>query len=132
MSLWELRQMYFTRRSGVGRQFDFKLFNALCITAKYPSAYEFVGAVWISPNVMKIHAQPFANLLGIHTVQGGLFHKQGNFSRYGFSHIFRHVAPDFALSPDCDDVDDYNVRLYTDKSNRFFREREFAPKLFDG
>jgi hypothetical protein len=122
MSLWELRQMYFTRRSGVGRQFDFKLYNALCITSKFPDA------VWISPNVTKIHAQPFAKMLGIHTVQGGLFHKQGNFSRYGFSHIFKHVTPEFALSPSCEDVDDYNVRLYTDKSNRFFREREFAPQ----
>jgi hypothetical protein len=124
MSLLELRQMYFTRRNGVCRQFDYKLYNALCITMKFPNAYEFVGAIWISASIMKIHAQAFANLLGVHTVQGALFHKQGNFARHGFTHVFRQSAPHLS---DCDNVDDYNVRLYIDRSQRFLRGREFQP-----
>jgi hypothetical protein len=119
--------MYFTRRNGIGRQFDYKLHNALRITMHFPDGYEFVGAVWISGTVMKIHAAAFANLLGIQTVQGGLFHKQGNFSRYGFAHVFKHSSPDLADAPACDDVDDYTVRLYTDQSRRFLRDKEFQP-----
>jgi hypothetical protein len=76
---------------------------------------------------MKIHAAAFANLLGIQTVQGGFFHKLGNFSRYGFAHIFKHSSPDLADGPACEDVNDYNVRLYTDKSRKFLRDKEFQP-----
>jgi hypothetical protein len=128
MSLSELRLMYFTRRNGFSRQFEFKLHNALRVTMKYPKAYEYVGAIWISPSVTKVNACAFANLLGIQTVQGALFHKQGNFSRHGFTHLLRQSSPEFASSPDCDDVDDYNVRLYTDRSQRFLRDRTLEPR----
>ena len=117
--------MYFMRRNGFSRQFDFKLYNALCITKKYPSSYLYVGAKWITNNVMKINAQVFASLLGIHTIQGGLFHKQGNFSRHGFQHIFKQSSPLFSELPDCEEVDDYNVRLFVDQLNRFSKDREF-------
>lgn len=113
--------MYFTRRNGAARQFDFKLYNALCITSKYPEAYEHVGAIWITQTVMKINSQAFANLLGIHAVQGGLFHKQGNFSRHGF----QNIPGSSHCIPECEDVDDYNVRLFTDRLNRFVRGGEF-------
>ncbi|OHT06831.1 hypothetical protein TRFO_25078 [Tritrichomonas foetus] len=121
MSLNELKGLYFTRRNGAARQFDFKLYNALCITSKFPEAYNYVGAIWVTQNVMKIHSQIFANLLGIHSIQGGLFHKQGNFSRHGFIHVYKQSTMNLQKSPLCDDVDDYNVRLYTDRRNRFCR-----------
>jgi hypothetical protein len=73
---------------------------------------------------MKIQAHVFANLLGIHTVQGGLFHKQGNFSRHGFLHIFKISSPELAKMPECAEVDDYQVRLYTDRLGRFVRGAE--------
>lgn len=117
--------MYFTRRNGVARQFEFKLYNALCITSSVPEAYEFVGAVWVSDTVMKINAHAFANLLGIHTVQGGLFHKQGNFSRHGLQHVLRASSLELSKLAECAEVDDYNIRLYTDKLNRFVRGTEF-------
>lgn len=121
MSLSDLRRMYFTRRNGAARQFDYKLYNALCITNKFPEAYEHVGAIWVSPTVMKINSQAFAKLLGIHAVQGGLFHKQGNFPRHGFQNIpgATHQIPE------CADVDDYNVRLFTDRMHRFTKGGEF-------
>jgi hypothetical protein len=117
--------VYFTRRNGVSRQFVFKLHNALRITMKFPEAYDFVRAIWVSPSVMKINAQVFAALLGIQTVQGAIFHKQGNFLRCGFTHILRNTAPDFATSHNYDDVDD--VRLHTDRSRKFLRDSEFRP-----
>ena len=125
-TLWDLRQMYFTRRNGAGRRFDFKLYNALCITKAFPTAYALIGAAWIGPTVMKIHSQVFANLLGIHAVQGGLFHKQGNFSRHGFQQVMRTSPAALALHVDLRDVDDYSVRLFTDQHNRFSRDTEFV------
>lgn len=125
-TLWDLRQMYFTRRNGAGRRFDFKLYNALCITKAFPTAYALIGAAWIGPTVMKIQSQIFANLLGIHAVQGGLFHKQGNFSRHGFQQVMRNSPVALGLNVDLRDVDDYSVRLFTDQHNRFSRDTEFV------
>jgi hypothetical protein len=124
-ALWDLRQMYFTRRNGPGRRFDFKLYNALCITKMFPSAYYFIGAIWLSQMVMKIHSHTFAHLLGIHAVQGGLFHKQGNFSRHGFQQVPKASHAAARINVDLCDVDDYSVRLFTDQSNRFSRDSEF-------
>jgi hypothetical protein len=121
LSLWDLRQMYFTRRNGLARQFEFKLYNALAITSAFPESYELVGAVWVTDRVMKINARAFAGLLGIHTVQGGLFHKQGNFSRHALDHVFKMTAPEIGKLPECAEVDDYQVRLYTDRLGRFVR-----------
>lgn len=118
--------MYFTRRNGTGRRFDFKLYNALCITKVFPNAYPFVGTLWISATVMKIHSQSFAHLLGIHAIQGGLFHKQGNFSRHGFQQLLKQNASTLAPGYDFRDVDDYSVRLYVDNYNRFSRDTEFV------
>lgn len=125
-TLWDLRQMYFTRRNGPGRRFDFKLYNALCITKVFPAAYYFVGAIWITQTVMKIHSQAFAQLLGIHAVQGGLFHKQGNFSRHGFQQVTKQSQVEQGINLDLNDVDDYLVRLYSDQHNRFSRDSEFV------
>ena len=124
-TLRDLQQMYFTRRNGISRRFDFKLYNALCITKAFPDAYPYVGAIWIGQNIMKVHSQRFAELLGIHAVQGGLFHKQGNFSRHGFVQVHKQSTEALALNMNLWDVDDYNVRLFTDQQNRFSRDKEF-------
>jgi hypothetical protein len=129
LSLWDLRQMYFTRRNGIARQFEYKLYNALLITSAFPESYEFVGAIWVNERVMKIHAAAFANLLGIHAVQGGLFHKQGNFSRHAFHHVFKISSPELAKMPECAEVDDYQIRLYTDQLGRFVRGVELRLML---
>jgi hypothetical protein len=124
LSLWDLRQMYFTRRNGLARRFEYKLYNALAITNAFPEAYEFVGAIWVTDRIMKIHARAFAGLLGIHTVQGGLFHKQGNFSRHGLDHLFKITVPEIGKMAECAEVDDYQIRLYTDAQGRFVRGME--------
>jgi hypothetical protein len=75
---------------------------------------------------MKIHSQTFAHLLGIHAVQGGLFHKQGNFSRHGFQQVLKQNAAGMGLTMDLRDVDDYVVRLFTDQYGKFVRDGEFV------
>lgn len=82
--------------------------------------------MWIGPTLMKINSQTFAALLGIHAIQGGLFHKQGNFSRHGFQQIQKSSPHAMQLNLDLRDVDDYNIRLFTDQFNRFSRDTEFV------
>lgn len=117
--------MYFTRRNGAARQFDYKLYNALCISKRFPESFPFVGAKWVSNTVIKINAPVIANLLGIHAVQGGLFHKQGNFTRHGYQHVYLQHLDSLKNDPQCADVDEYNIRLFVDTLNRFTRDGEY-------
>jgi hypothetical protein len=91
----------------------------------FPTAYYYIRAIWLTQTVMKIHSQTFAQLLGIHAVQGGLFHKQGNFSRHGFRQVMKDTQIIEGMNVDLLDVDDYLVRLFTDEHNRFSRDSEF-------
>lgn len=71
-----------------------------------------VGAIYIGQNMIKINSNIFGSLLGIHAVQGGLFHKQGNFSRNGYKQIQKQKIDQTLLIGNVDDVDDYNVRIF--------------------
>lgn len=117
-TLNDLRNLYFSKRNGPARRFDFKLYNALLITEKFPSAYYYIGAIWVMPNVFKIHSRIFGSLLGIHAIQGGLFHQQGNFVRHGFIQISKNSNSVLSTSPECIDVDDYDIRLFSDSEER--------------
>ena len=75
---------------------------------------------------MKIHSEIFATLIGINTIQGGLFHKQGNFPRHGFLHIYKNSLVELINNPNCKDVDDHTVRLFYDKYRRFSRDKEYV------
>lgn len=125
----DLRQIFFTRRNGIGRVFPIKLYHALLITKAFPDAYWYTGVMWITKTVMKVNAQILAALLGIHAVQGGLFHKQGNFSRHNFTQIMIQNSPDFEALPECSDVDDFSIRLFTDSQNRFTRDTPYELDL---
>ena len=57
--------------------------------------------------------------------KGGLFHKQGNFSRHNFTQVMIQNSPEFEGMPECADVDDFSVRLFTDPQNRFSRDTEY-------
>jgi len=126
MPLSRLKKIYFQKRKGMARRFDYKLYNALLITKAQPQLYGSIGAIWVSSDVMKIDSEIFANLIGISTVQGGLFHKQGNFPRHGFQHIYKNSCQELIMNPNCADVDDHIVRLFCDKLRRFTRDKEFV------
>jgi hypothetical protein len=70
---------------------------------------------------MKVDKVRFARLLGIKTIDGSLFHKQGNFP----SHGFLEMAPDEArcLLPSAllEGVDFDRVRLMTHEPGDFFK-----------
>lgn len=83
-SLQALHEDYFGRKNNVNRRFEHKLWNALQITAAFPNMTKIVGVMWVTETIIKVYKYPFAKLLNITAVDGGLFHKQGNFTRHGF------------------------------------------------
>jgi hypothetical protein len=84
VSLQRLHGDYFGRKNNVNRRFEHKLWNALRVTSAFPNMTKLVGVVWVSDSVIKVYKQQFAKLLNIAAVDGGLFHKQGNFTRHVF------------------------------------------------
>ena len=84
VSLAHLRETYFSRKNNVNRRFEHKLWNALQITKEFPKLVTQVGVIWITNTIFKVYKNIFANLLNIKCVNGGLFHKQGNFTCHGF------------------------------------------------
>jgi hypothetical protein len=87
ISLHYLYETYFSRKNNVNRRFEHKLWNALAITSSYPHLIKMVGVVWMNEHIIKVYKHAFAKLLGISAVDGGLFHKQGNFTRHGFVQV---------------------------------------------
>ena len=107
------------KKNNVNRRFEHKLWNALRITTAYPQFDKIVGCVWASDKVIKVYKTPFAFLLGITTIDGGLFHKQGNFTRHGFSDMTEYDAR-AALPPEqLADVDYREVHLLYTKDGSF-------------
>jgi hypothetical protein len=109
ISLQSLHNDYFGRKNNVNRRFEHKLWNALRLTSAFPPMTKLVGVVWATDSVIKVYKQPFAKLLNITAINGGLFHKQGNFTRHGFillsdDQAREKVPPEHLLDVDFRDV----------------------------
>ncbi|EAY10957.1 hypothetical protein TVAG_446590 [Trichomonas vaginalis G3] len=124
-NLEEIKASYFTRRNGTARSFDLKLYNALCITKNYESAYKFVGVMWIDSKHFKINEKIFSQFLGNKSEFLTLFDKQGLINKYGFEQVFKGANPVFSRDVSCDDVDDCTVCSFKDPLNRFSRDKPF-------
>ena len=109
VSLAYLQDNYFSRKNNVNRRFEHKLYNALRITLIHPEFITYVGVQWVTDSIIKVYKYPFAKLLGINCVDGGLFHKQGNFSRHGFLTLLEaqakaQIQPEYLADVDYRDV----------------------------
>ncbi|EAY20823.1 hypothetical protein TVAG_436470 [Trichomonas vaginalis G3] len=102
---------FFQRKSNINCRFIHKLYNALRIVQIYPMLKELIGIEWISPNILKVRKCCFARLLGIKSIDGGLFHKQGNFPSLGFRELTMDEANVYCQGLDISDVDYENVKL---------------------
>jgi hypothetical protein len=102
---------FFQRKNNSNCRFPHKLFNALAVVEQVPAFFRLFGVQWVTDQVIKVDKFVFARLLGITTIDGGLFHAQGNFP----SHGFRELKADelAALRELCDsrNVDLENVDL---------------------
>ena len=78
---------FFRRRNSTNSKFPYKLYNALRITELFPEFMPHIGIKWISNDIIWVDREPFARLIGVKTVEGGLFHQQGNFPSHGFMEL---------------------------------------------
>ncbi|EAY03415.1 hypothetical protein TVAG_043610 [Trichomonas vaginalis G3] len=119
VSLANLRESYFSKKNNVNRRFEHKLWNALRITQLYPNYLPVVGVEWVSNEVIKVYKHPFAHLLGISAVDGGLFHKQGNFTRHGFVEVTEEEIKNTINQTALSDVDHRDVHIVSNKEGSF-------------
>lgn len=119
MSLDDLRTKYFGRKNHACRRFEYKLWNALLITTVYPNLIPQVGVCWVNDNIIKVYKQSFAKLMNINHIDGGLFHKQGNFTRHGFVICEKEKVMQEIPQDQLEDVDFKNVVLVYHKENTF-------------
>jgi hypothetical protein len=107
-----------------------KLYNALAITELDPAYFGLVGVAWVTDRVFKVDKVRFAKLLGIRTIDGSLWHKQGNFPSHGFVELSPADARGTLEPEQIQGVDFDIVRLVTHEANAFVRG--VPPDIDDG
>ena len=75
---------FFRRRNSMHCKFPYKLFNALRLSEHCPEFVDHLGVQWVTDAIFRVHRHNFARLIGVKTIEGGLFHQQGNFPSHGF------------------------------------------------
>jgi hypothetical protein len=117
----ELVADFFQKKNHSNSRFSHKLYNALKIADQKPFYVGFLGVEWISETMLKVDKRAFARLLGIKTIDGSLFHQQGNFPSHGFVQVWEKVARQTLSEADLEGVDDDTVRLLTHQPGIFIR-----------
>jgi hypothetical protein len=113
---------FFQRKNNVNCRFPHKLYNALKMTRADPFFFQFLGVAWICDSVMKVDKLVFAQLLGIKSVDGALFHLQGNFPSHGFVEL-THKQARLIVPPEMlRGVDYERVRLMMHQDRVFVRD----------
>jgi hypothetical protein len=119
VSLHYLYETYFSRKNNVNRRFEHKLWNALAITRHYPHLIKLVGVTWMTERIIKVYKHAFGKLLGIGAIDGGLFHKQGNFTRHGFVQVPDVLARQEIAEDQLADVENRDTILLWHKDQSF-------------
>jgi hypothetical protein len=110
-SLGDLVSKFFQRKSNANCRFPHKLFNALAMADSDPNMFHLLGVKWVTDRVFKVDKLIFGRLLGIGAIDGGLFHRQGNFPSHGFAEVSPAEVPGARALADLRDVDHDRIRL---------------------
>lgn len=113
---------FFQKRNNASSRFSHKLFNALRLSTEHPHLIPYIGVEWITPTILKVNKFAFARLLKIKTIDGSLFHHQGNFPSHGFVEINEKEACGILPPEVLSDVDYESVRLLTHPAGIFRRD----------
>jgi hypothetical protein len=116
-----LIETFFQKRSNVNGRFHHKLFNALRIVEQFPNLTSHIGVRWITDTILRVDKFVFARILAINTIDGGLFHQQGNFPSNGFVELSQNEARELCPIGSLMDVDFDRVRLLTRPDGVFVR-----------
>jgi hypothetical protein len=113
---------FFQRKNNASCRFVHKLYNALRITTEDPFYFQYVGVQWISDSVMKVDKHIFAQLLGIKSIEGALFHLQGNFPSHGFVELSRSQALESLSQEAFAAIESDHVRLLKHAAGTFVKD----------
>jgi hypothetical protein len=117
----DLVRRFFQKRNSSHTRFLHKLFNALKIEEHEPVLYDGVGVKWVSDDLIQVDKHKFGRLLGIRSIDGSLFHKQGNFPSHGFVELTLGQAKRFLTTEALRRIDFENVRLLRHEPGVFVR-----------
>ena len=117
---------FFRRRNSATSKFPYKLYNALRITEFIPDYFPHVGVKWVTDNIIWVNRESFARLLGVRTVEGGLFHQQGNFPSHGFEELSFEESERLAQQLGLGRIDLSVMRLIRHTTGLFKRDSKEA------
>jgi hypothetical protein len=116
----DLVTKFFQRKNNANCRFPHKLFNALTIVDQQPALVHLIGVQWVSEKVFRVDKLIFGRLLGIVSIDGGLFHRQGNFPSHGFAELPSADVARLGV-PELADIDHDRIRVLYHKGNLFAR-----------
>ena len=99
---------FFQRKNHPSCRFSHKLFNALQLTKANHNYFKFTGVEWKTDKVLHVNKNRFARLLGIKSIDGSLFHQQGNFPAFGFVELTAQEIKDTLGN---DEVNEVNLEV---------------------
>lgn len=121
----ELVNNFFHRKNNSNCRFSHKLFNALKIVEKNPNLFYLFGVKWITNNVFKVDKFIFGRLLGVTSIDGSLFHQQGNFRSHSFVELKKEEINQLRkVTDDLSDVDFIRVKVLKHQYGNFNKESD--------
>jgi hypothetical protein len=120
-SVGDLVSTFFRRKNNANCRFPHKLYNALELVEHDRNFYNLLGVQWITNEIFKVDKLIFGRLLGIGSIDGGLFHRQGNFPSHGFAELSTTEFEDLRRNVDVSDIDHDRVRLLVHRGGSFSR-----------
>jgi hypothetical protein len=112
---------FFQKRNSKHWNFPSKLYNALLITEECPPLYRYLGIRWVTDEVIVVEKFIFARLLGVRSIDGSLFHQQGNFPSHGFMELSFQEAQAVAAANGFGSVDSHSMRFLRHMRGTFRR-----------
>lgn len=125
-SFGELVTDFFQRKNHASCRFSYKLYNALKLSAINDKFAFLVGVRWLNEQIIRVDKRAFARLLGIKSIDGSLFHQQGNFPSHGFIEVSAEDVPKICPDVDLTGVDYDTVRLLYHGDGIFLRSAQEA------
>jgi hypothetical protein len=113
---------FMQRKNNANCRFPHKLFNALTLVGHTPSFFDLLGVQWVTDRVFKVDKLIFGRVLGMMAVDGGLFHRQGNFPSHGFKELSGPELEQLKALYPLTDVDQDRVRLCYHKGESFAKD----------
>ncbi|KAH0788351.1 hypothetical protein GPJ56_007825 [Histomonas meleagridis] len=110
---------FFRKRNSSQTKFTYKLYNALKLSEKMPEFIPHIGIEWATDTIIRVHREAFARLLGVKTIEGSLFHQQGNFPSHGFTELSFRDSDNLSRALNWGPADLSVVRFVTHSTGKF-------------